>query len=84
MICLLTPLRKGLFHTGGTDMLQVYARRNTWCKASPMVKKSEAHETLSLLFVQEGVTSTLVMDRVREQAMGEFRHKARQADCLMK
>ena len=46
-----------------------------------MAEKSDAHETLSLLFPQEGVPSTLVMDGVREQAMGEFRHKARQADC---
>ena len=46
-----------------------------------MVKKSDAYETLSLLFAQEGVPSTLVMDGAREQVMGEFRHKARQADC---
>ena len=36
-----------------------------------MAKKSNAHETLSLLFAQEA----------REQVKGEFRHKARQADC---
>ena len=63
---------------------QVYAHRNTWCKAYPMAKKSHAHETLSLLFAQEGVPSTLVMDGAREQVLGEFRHKARQADCHVK
>ena len=46
-----------------------------------MARKSEVHETLSLLFAQEGVPSTLVMDGVREQVMVEFRYKARQADC---
>ena len=49
-----------------------------------MEKKSDAHETLSLLFAQESVPSTLVMEGVREQVLGEFRHKARQADCHMK
>ena len=49
-----------------------------------MVKRSEAHKTLSLLFTQEGVQSTLVINGVREQVMGEFRHKARQADCHVK
>ena len=49
-----------------------------------MAKKSDAHETLSLLFAQEGVPSTLVMDGAREQVMGEFRHKARQGDFHVK
>ena len=49
-----------------------------------MARKSDAQETLSLLFAQEGVPSTLVMDGAREQVMGEFRRKARQADCHVK
>ena len=49
-----------------------------------MSKKSDVHETLSLLLAQEEVPSTLVMDGAREQVMGEFRHKPRQADCLVK
>ena len=68
----------------GNRYAQVNAQRNTWCKAYPMAKKSDAHETIPLLFAQEGVPSTLVMDGAREQAMGEFRHKARQADCHVK
>ena len=49
-----------------------------------MAKTSDAYETLSLLFVQEEVPSTLVMDGAREQVMGEFRHKTRQEDCHVK
>ena len=52
---------------------QVYAHKNTWCKAYPMAKKSDAHETLSLLFAQEGVPSTLAMDGARELVMDELR-----------
>ena len=39
---------------------------------------------MSLLFAQEGVPSTLVIVGAREQVMGEFRLKARQADCHVK
>ena len=35
-----------------------------------MARKSDAHETLSLLFAQEEVASTLIMDGAREQVMG--------------
>ena len=52
--------------------------------AYPMAKNHDAHMTMSLLFPQEGVTSTLVMDGARENAMGEFMCKARQADCRVK
>ena len=47
-----------------------------------MAKKRDAHETLSLLFAQVGVLSTLVMDGVRKQVMVEFMHKARQTDVM--
>ena len=49
-----------------------------------MAKKSDAHETLSLLFAQGGVTITVVTDGARDQVMGEFKHRARQADCHVK
>ena len=46
-----------------------------------MEKESDAHETLSLLFAQRGAPSTLVMNGVREQVMGEFRHYASRLPC---
>ena len=82
LICSLTLT--GIVSHRGNKHAQVYAHRNTWCKAYPMAKKSGAHETLSLLFAQEGVPSTLVMDGAREQVLDEFRCKARQADCHVK
>ena len=70
-------------HCGNT-CVQIYAHRNTWCKAYPMKTKGEAHHSLFLLFSHEGVPKTLIMDGVKEQVMGEFRQKARQADCQVK
>ena len=74
----------GIVSHRGNKYALVYAHRKTWCNAYPVAKKSDAHETLSLLFAQEGVPSTLVMDGTREQVMGKFVQKARQADCHVK
>ena len=68
----------------GNTCAQIYAHQNTWCKAYPMKTRGEVHHLLSLLFLHEGVPKTLIMDGVREQVMGEFHQKARQADCQVK
>ena len=47
-------LESGIVSHRGNKYAQAYAHRNTWCKAYPMTKKSDAHETLLLLFAQEG------------------------------
>jgi Reverse transcriptase (RNA-dependent DNA polymerase) len=49
-----------------------------------MKKKSEAHETLSLLFARDGVPSTMIMDGAREQVMGDFRKKCREAGTYVR
>ena len=46
-----------------------------------MQKKSDAHEELSHLFVNNGVPRAIIMDGSKEQMMGDFRKKAQQADC---
>ena len=66
LTCLLTPLRQGLFHSG-EQICPNLCNRNTWCKTYPMAKKSATHETLSLLFAQEGGPNTLVVDGAEEQ-----------------
>ena len=63
---------------------QIYTHSNTWCKAYPTKTKGEAHHSLSLLFTYEGVLKTHIMDGAKEQVMGEFNRKARQADCHVK
>ena len=49
-----------------------------------MEKKSEAHEGLSLFFQREGVPNTIIMDNAREQTMGLFRRKCREAGVHVK
>ena len=49
-----------------------------------MQKKSLAHEGLSLLFQREGVPNTMIMDGAKEQIMGDFRRKCREAGARIK
>jgi hypothetical protein len=46
-----------------------------------MKRKGEAHETLSLMFHQEGVHPTMVTDGTKEQTQCNFRQKLWEADC---
>ena len=68
-------LESGIALHRGNNYAQVFAHRNTWCKAYPMKTKGQAHEALSLLFAQEGVPNKMIMDGLKKQTMGEFRHK---------
>lgn len=57
---------------------QIFATRYNWVRAYPMKKKSDAHEGLSLLAMNDGVPRLIVMDGSKEQTMGEFRRKVRE------
>ena len=47
-------------------------------------RKGEAHETLSLLFHRDGVPPTMVLDGSKEQCLGDFKRKLREADCHLR
>ena len=57
---------------------------NGWKRIFPMTKKSCAHEALSILFKRDGVPSSIVMDGSKEQTLGEFRRKCREAGYHVK
>ena len=46
-----------------------------------MKLKSEAHESLSMLFTIDGVPPNLVDDNSKEQSLGKFYRKFCEADC---
>jgi hypothetical protein len=68
----------------GSKYAQVYGARNGWTRAFGMKAKSNAHETLLLLFQCEGVPPVMIVDGAKEQILGEFKKKAHQADCHLK
>jgi hypothetical protein len=59
----------------------VYSTSFGWARAHPMKRKGEAHETLSFVFHHDGVPLAMVVDNSKEQTLGEFRQKLREADC---
>jgi hypothetical protein len=69
----------------GNKYAQVFANQFGWTRVHPMAaKKSNAHDGLSLLFAHNGVHNCLIMDNSKEQTLGQFGAKAREADCWIK
>ena len=68
----------------GNTCAQVFSTAEGWTRVYPMKKKSEAHEALSLLHQREGVPNVMVMDGSKEQLLGKFCHKCRQAGSHVK
>jgi hypothetical protein len=56
---------------------QVYTTGFHWCQAHPMKLKSDAHNSLSLLFQRDGVPPKMIMDGSKEQTLGGFKRNAR-------
>jgi hypothetical protein len=46
--------------------------------------RSEAHETLSLLFHCDGVLPSMIADNSKEQLLGKFKRKLNEANCHLK
>jgi hypothetical protein len=63
---------------------QVFCTRFGWTRIYPVRLKSEAHLGLSLMFQRDGVPPLIVMDGSKEQTMGQFCVKAREANCQIK
>jgi hypothetical protein len=63
----------------GNKMAQDYASSFGWARAYPI----KCHETLSsLLFHRDGVPPTMATDDSKEETIGDFRRKLRDAGCL--
>ena len=62
-------------------MAQVYSTSFGWVRAHPMKHKGEAHKTLSLVVHSDGVPPTMVTNNSKEQTLGEFQQKLKEADC---
>lgn len=63
---------------------QVYCSSFRWSRVFPMKKKSEAADTVDLLFHRVGVPTKMIMDGAREQTLGKFRKKCQEASVHIK
>ena len=68
----------------GNKYSQVFTAPYGWTRAFPMKRKGDAHEALSLLFHRDGVPPAMVMDGSKEQTLGDFRRKLKEADCHLR
>ena len=68
----------------GNKCAQLFATDFGWTRAYPMTSKGLAHEALSVFFKTEGVPPVMMMDNSKEQTLGDFRRKCREADCHIK
>jgi hypothetical protein len=71
----------GTISKRGNKYAQIYATSFGWARAFSMIKKSETHKTLSLMFHWDGVPPTMILDDSKEQTLGHFNHKLHEADC---
>jgi hypothetical protein len=79
--CFTDTLIAGTPSKQGNKYAQAYCTSFGWTRAHPMKRKGDAHETLSLLFHRDGVPPVMIMDGSKEQTLGDFCRKLRQADC---
>jgi hypothetical protein len=68
----------------GNKYAQVFGMPNGWTHIFRMKKLSQVHEGLGLIFANDGVPDIMVIDNAKEQVMGEFRRKSREAGCHIK
>ncbi len=79
--CFTDTLIAGTVSKQGNKYAQAYCTSFGWSCAFPMKQKGEVHETLSLLFKQDGVPPVMIMDGLKEQTKGNFAKKLKDADC---
>ena len=57
---------------------------DVWARAFPTAPRSEAHETLSLLFAQDGVPPACICDNAKKMIKGKFYQKLKDAACHLR
>ena len=65
----------------GSNYAQFFSIPFVWVCVFTIAKKSEAHKASSLLFKQDGVPNTMIMDGSKEQTLAQFKSKCRQVGC---
>ena len=74
-------MESGVVSTRQNKYSQAYFTQYGWSRVYPMRVKKHAHETLSIIFKQDGVPPNVVVDDSKYQTLGKFAKKVREADC---
>ena len=74
-------LKSGIVTKQGNKYGQTYCTSYGKSRCHPMTQKIEAHDTLSLMFNCDGTLPKMIVDKSKEQSLGEFTRKCREAEC---
>ena len=74
-------MEAGVVSTCQNRYSQAYCTQYGWSRVDHMRLKKYAHETLSLIFKRDGVPPKIFVDNYKEQTLGKFAKKCREADC---
>ena len=74
-------MEAGVVSTCQNKYAQAYCTQYGWSRVHPMILKKHVRETLYLIFKQYGVPPKIVVDNSKEQTLGKFASKCREADC---
>ena len=77
-------LLAGTMSQRGHNFAQVFATSYGWSRTIPMTKKSDTPFAIDSLFRHEGVPPEMIMDGSKEQILGDFSRKLRDAGCHRK
>ena len=73
-------IEAGVVSTCLNKYAQAYCTQYGWSRVHPMMLKKYSHETLSLIFKRDGVPPNIVVRNSKEQTLGKFAKKCREAD----
>ena len=65
----------------GNKCSQVFGSSFGWSRSNAMKSKGQAHDALGLMFKRDGVPPKIVSDGAKEEILGRFAEKCREADC---
>ncbi len=68
----------------GNNCAQIFVNNLAGCRVYPLKMKGDAHTSLDLLFLEEGMPNTIISDDAPELHAGEFRRKCRQVGSYCK
>ena len=68
----------------GNKYAEVFVTTFEWSHAFNMANKGDAYEALSLLFQRDGVPPKMIVDCLKEQALGDFKRKFTEARCHLR
>ena len=71
----------GVVSTRQNKYARAYCTQYGCSRIHTMRLKKHAHKTLSLIFKSDGVPPKIVVDDSKEQTLGKFAKKCREADC---